>query len=109
MMLTGKNFIGFQNSAEGSKTFQAFASGANQFLQGDFSIATPGELESVLSMANAAFPVYRNIPASERANFLDAIAAEILALGDELIERCSQESSLPAARITGERARTCGQ
>jgi len=109
MTLTGENFIGFQNSAEGNKTFQAFASGTNQFLQGDFTIATTEEMEKVLSLANSAFPVYRNIPAGKRADFLDAIAAEILAIGDVLIERCSQESSLPAARITGERARTCGQ
>jgi NADP-dependent aldehyde dehydrogenase len=40
---------------------------------------------------------------------LDAIAEEIMALGDLLIERCSAETALPAARITGERGRTCGQ
>ena len=32
-----------------------------------------------------------------------------MALGDALIERCTAETALPAARITGERGRTCGQ
>ncbi|TKK68335.1 aldehyde dehydrogenase (NADP(+)) [Ilyomonas limi] len=109
MTLTGENFIGFQNSAKSNKTFQAFASATNQFLQGNFAIATSEELEKVLSLASNAFPVYKEISAAKRADFLDAIAAEIYALGDMLIERCSQESSLPVARIAGERNRTCGQ
>lgn len=109
MILTGENFIGFKNSAIGDKTFQAFASTANDYLQGDFTIATKDEFEKVLSLANSAFPVYREISAARRADFLDAIAHEINELGDVLIERCSQESSFPAPRIIGERARTCGQ
>ena len=109
MTLTGENFIGFKKSANGDKSFQAFASTANDYLQGDFTIATKEESEKVLSLANSAFPVYREISAFRRADFLEAIAHEIHELGDVLIERCSQESSFPAPRIIGERARTCGQ
>ena len=38
-----------------------------------------------------------------------AIADQILALGDELLERGHAESGLPLARLTGERGRTVGQ
>lgn len=109
MTLTGENFIGYTTSSKGEESFQAFASTANDYLQGNFTIATKEEFENVLSLANSAFSIYREIPALKRADFLDAIAHEISELGDVLIQRCSQESSLPATRIIGERARTCGQ
>ncbi|MBN1238051.1 MAG: aldehyde dehydrogenase (NADP(+)), partial [Gammaproteobacteria bacterium] len=59
--------------------------------------------------AAESFPDYRSRPAEERARFLDTIAAEIEALGEALIERTVAETGLPAARITGERGRTCAQ
>ncbi|HET7897442.1 MAG TPA: aldehyde dehydrogenase (NADP(+)), partial [Flavisolibacter sp.] len=65
-------------------------------------------LEAV-SKATAAFEVYRQTTMAARAEFLDAVAEEILQLGDALIERAHLESGLPEARITGERARTVGQ
>ncbi|MBE7171446.1 MAG: aldehyde dehydrogenase (NADP(+)) [Williamsia sp.] len=109
MTLTGANFTGFTTSAKGEKSFQAFAPATNSSLPGNFTQATAEELETVLSLAEKAFPVYRELSYIRRADFLDAIAKEIMELGDALIERCSAESGLPAARITGERARTCGQ
>ena len=39
----------------------------------------------------------------------DAIADEIVALGDALIERAHAETGLPVARLQGERGRTVGQ
>ena len=53
--------------------------------------------------------IYRQRTSLERAQFLERIAAEIEALGDALIERANAETALPAARLSGERARTCGQ
>lgn len=107
--LTGANFTGFTTSAKSDQTFQAFSPTANGFLPGNFTLATENELEYVLQLAAKAFATYRNISTTKRAEFLDTIAEEIMALGDELIERCTAETALPAARITGERARTCNQ
>ena len=107
--LTGVNFTGFTTSAKSDQTFQAFSPALNSFLEDKFSLATETELEYVLQLANKAFAAYRNLPAVKKAEFLDAIAEEIMALGDTLIERCTAETALPAARITGERGRTCGQ
>ena len=107
--LTGVNFTGFTTSAKSDQTFQAFSPALNSFLEDKFSLATETELEYVLQLANKASVTYRNLPAIKKAEFLDAIAEEIMALGDALIDRCTAETALPAARITGERGRTCGQ
>ena len=107
--ITGTNFTGFTSSAKGNASFQAFAPAANKFLDGDFYYATEEEMEHALQLAQKAFAAYQKTSFSRRAEFLDAIAEEILALGDDLIERCTAETGLPAARIIGERARTCGQ
>ncbi len=109
MILKGENFIGFKTSAQGHDLFKAFSSTANDYLIGNFTKATKEELEKALDLANSAFPVFREMSGIKRAEFLDAIANEINELGDALLERCAQESSLPIARIAGERARTCGQ
>ena len=45
----------------------------------------------------------------ERAIFLEAIAAEIMQLGDALLALTHEETALPIARLTGERGRTCNQ
>jgi NADP-dependent aldehyde dehydrogenase len=109
MKLSGKNNIGFSWSAKGSKTFKAFDPAANNFLKEEFFLATADELDQIMQLAESAFRVYNRKTAAERALFLEAIADEIMALGDDLISRCVAESGLPAARITGERARTTGQ
>ncbi|MEP7258207.1 MAG: aldehyde dehydrogenase (NADP(+)) [Flavitalea sp.] len=109
MALTGSNFIGYTNSAKGEKSFQAFATSLNDYLPGKFFTATDDEFQSALQVSAAAFPIYSQLSYSSRAAFLDKIAEEIMALGDELITRCSAESGLPVGRITGERGRTCGQ
>src|SRR5690349_18996931 len=109
MNITGSNFTGFKESKKGSKSFQAFSAQNNNYLTGDFHYATAEELESTLQLAHTAFRHYQKTSFAERARFLDAITDEIMALGDALIERCTAETALPAGRITGERARTCGQ
>ena len=107
--LTGANTIGFRTSSLGEQTFQAFSTPVNRFLPGTFHLATAEELETVLALAREAFPLYNSIAHERRADFLDAIADEIMDLGPELLERCSAESGLPIARVTGERGRTCSQ
>ncbi|MGR4863297.1 aldehyde dehydrogenase (NADP(+)) [Caulobacter sp. LARHSG274] len=66
-------------------------------------------IEAACAAAAAAFDVYRETDLETRAAFLESIAAEIEALGDELIQTAMAETGLPQARITGERGRTCGQ
>jgi alpha-ketoglutaric semialdehyde dehydrogenase len=61
------------------------------------------------ALAAAAFPGYRRTSAEQRASFLESIATNIDALGAALTERAIAETGLPAARVTGETARTVGQ
>lgn len=56
-----------------------------------------------------AFPQYRKTEPGNRALFLEAIAANIEALGDALIQTAAAETHLPIARLQGERGRTKGQ
>lgn len=65
--------------------------------------------EQILNQSEEAFKLYKKVSASAKAGLLKAIASEIEALGDELIQTASTESNLPAGRITGERGRTMSQ
>jgi alpha-ketoglutaric semialdehyde dehydrogenase len=71
--------------------------------------AGPDDLDRACQLAEQAFEGYRSAPVAARADFLDAIAANIEALGATLVERAVLESGLPEARLTGELARTTGQ
>ena len=67
------------------------------------------ELQQRAEAAEAAAELLAGTTGEARAVFLERIAEEIMALGDALIERAGQETALPAARLTGERARTVNQ
>jgi len=109
-MLTGTNFIGARESATGSKTFTGVNPATGEDLPTTFTEATTSEVAEAASAAGKAFDAYRATTPKQRATFLEAIAEEILALGDELLERASSETALPApTRLTGERGRTCNQ
>ncbi|MBL1379550.1 aldehyde dehydrogenase (NADP(+)) [Zobellella iuensis] len=71
--------------------------------------ASPAQVAEACALAEAAFEPYRHSAPAARAAFLEAIAAQILALGDTLIERAMLETGLPRARLEGERGRTLGQ
>ena len=108
-MMTGKNIIGQSLSAEGKEVFQGENPATGQKLEPAFFEATESEINSAIEKAAAAFETYRNVSGEGKAAFLETIAEEIVALGDDLIKRCMEESGLPEARLTGERGRTVGQ
>ncbi|MCE8045107.1 aldehyde dehydrogenase family protein, partial [Halomonas daqingensis] len=58
---------------------------------------TQAEVERACALAEEAFGVYRETTLEQRAAFLDTIAGEIEAIGDELIERAMAETGLPRA------------
>jgi NADP-dependent aldehyde dehydrogenase len=74
-----------------------------------FYEATAGDVDRACQAAAAAFAAVRAKSPAERAKLLRAIADEIMALGDALVQRAMAETGLPKARIEGERGRTCGQ
>ena len=105
----GRNFIGADTSAEGRDAFEAVNPATGETLPTRFHLATDAEIDRAVRAADAAFSAYRALPAERRAAFLERIADEIVALGDDLLERAHRETALPLARLTGERARTVGQ
>jgi NADP-dependent aldehyde dehydrogenase len=108
-MLNGKSLIAGQFAAAGSATFRARDPATGATLEPAFHEASAAEAARAVDAAAEAFPDYRRRAPEERARFLEAIAGEIESLGDTLIARTMAETGLPAARITGERARTCAQ
>lgn len=109
MQVLGKNLIGFTESSEGTVGIQAINPASGEPIGPLFFKATLSELDLAVHKANAAFATYRKKSGAEKAAFLEAIAAEIEALGDTLIERYTAESGLPTGRGQGERGRTIGQ
>lgn len=108
MALTGELFIASKRVARDAG-FRAVAAATGSEIEPSFSTATLEDVDAACAAAEAAFLPYSSLPREDRATFLEAIAEEIEALGDELIERAMQESGLPQARLQGERGRTAGQ
>jgi 2,5-dioxopentanoate dehydrogenase len=107
--LLGLSLLAGQTGATGGTVFHAVNPTTGENLAPDFHEASLAEVNSALNAAAAAFEIYRAVPAETRARLLDTIAAEIEALGDALLTRANLETGLPLPRLTGERARTCGQ
>lgn len=75
----------------------------------EFKDATLPEIDEAMQLARKAFYVYRSYSLKQRATFMKAIAKELDAAGDELIQIAMSETNLPEARLRGERARTIFQ
>lgn len=109
MEIIGKNFIGDRLSGLGNVNYKTFDPQKNIENETFFVEATLAELEEAATLAEAAFPIYREIPGTRRASFLKAIADEILNLGDGLIDIYRRETGLPKKRAIAERGRTIFQ
>jgi NADP-dependent aldehyde dehydrogenase len=107
--ILGHNFIAGSRSAAGTTSHQSFDATTGEALPFNFIQATPEEVDAAAEAAASAYPLYRALPASKRAEFLEAIADELDALGDDFVALTCQETALPAGRIQGERGRTSGQ
>jgi alpha-ketoglutaric semialdehyde dehydrogenase len=108
MSVSGKLFMGGAQVATAA-TFQAVNATTGESMPPSFSSAGDAEVERACALAWAAFHPFRELDPDARARFLETIADQILALGDELLERGHAETGLPIARLTGERGRTMGQ
>jgi NADP-dependent aldehyde dehydrogenase len=107
--ITGEALIGGQAERGAGGSFKAWNPSLREHLEPSFHMVDREQIDRACSLAGAAFDTFRNTSDSERAVFLDAVADQILALGDALVERAMQETGLPRARIEGERGRTVGQ
>jgi len=108
-MIEGKQIIGFDLSAQGAETFQSYDPTLGMKMDLHFHKATSDEVNKAAEKAASAFQQYRKKSGAEKAKFLETIADEIIAIGDELIDVCCKETALPKGRIEGERMRTVNQ
>ncbi|EPJ2808459.1 aldehyde dehydrogenase (NADP(+)) [Pseudomonas putida] len=103
------NHIAGQLSGNGDVLLNSVDAHTGEPLPYAFHQATGDEVEAAVQAAEAAYPAYRSTRPAQRAAFLDAIADELDALGDDFIQHVMRETALPEARIRGERSRTSNQ
>ena len=97
-------------STDHAKTaFRSIDAATSEPFGADFEADGPAAVRSACAAAAAAFDQYRAGDAAARADFLERIGTEILALGDALIVAAMRESGLTRMRLEGERGRTVSQ
>ena len=94
MVVQGKNIIGFSLSATSEDFVTSFDPREAKPLE-KFYMATNEEIEETLQKASHAFGVYKHFSGSRKADFLEAIADEILALEKLIFWRQLQMKYLP--------------
>jgi alpha-ketoglutaric semialdehyde dehydrogenase len=109
MKITGDMLLGASAVRGTQGSLRAFDPARNTEIEPAFGAGGAADVERACQLAAQAFDPYRQVSLETRARFLEAIAENILALGDALIERAQIESALPKARLEGERGRTVGQ
>ena len=109
MTLTGHSLIAGQPVVGEGKTAFGFNPATNEALEPAYTLITADQLTTATSAAADAYASFSTLDPETHAGFLEAIADNIEAIGEELIIRAGKETGLPAARLQGERARTTGQ
>lgn len=109
MKLKGLSIIGYEAIAGEGTAAQATNPATGEALEPTYREVSEEQVNAAVAKALDAFPVYRKLPAKDRAAFLRAIAGEIEASADALAERGPLETGLPEGRIRMETGRTCGQ
>ena len=74
-----------------------------------FHNASTADVADACTLADAAFEGFSTLPPETRAAFLEAVADQIMEIGDLLITTAMSETGLPRGRLEGERGRTVGQ
>lgn len=108
-MLSGTSLLGAADRCGSGAPFHAFDPRTGERLEPTYHDLDVADVGEAAELAAAAFDDYRHTTVDQRAAFLESIAAEVEALGDELIDRVTRETGIPTARVTGELARTVNQ
>ncbi|HEX8605661.1 MAG TPA: aldehyde dehydrogenase (NADP(+)) [Pseudoduganella sp.] len=109
MIITGESLIGGVAVQGSGSSFQAWNPALNAHIEPAFHTVDAGQIDAACRLAAEAFDTFRATTDEERAAFLDAVAAQIVAIGDDLVERAMAETGLLRARLEGERGRTVNQ
>ncbi|OBF28934.1 2,5-dioxovalerate dehydrogenase [Mycobacterium sp. ACS1612] len=107
--LTGQMLIAGSTVRGAGTPIRGFNPSTGQDLEPAYAYGDESHVDAACAAAAAAFAAYRSTSSEQRAGFLEAIAANIEAIRDDVIARAVAESGLAEARITGEVGRTTGQ
>ena len=107
--MNGNNIVGSTYVQVNERSLQALNPATGLALEGEFFKANESLVNEALLSATTAFQSYRSLNKDLKATFLNAIADEIALVGETLVNRASEESGLPLARLQGELGRTTGQ
>ena len=108
-LISGAVLIGNNDILTTEARLTAYNPNTGEALEPKFHIADETDVSRACDLASAAFDSYRCLQLSQRAEFLSAISEEIMALGDDLIQRAIAETGLTRLRFENERSRTCFQ
>lgn len=106
MTLTGHSLIVGQPVPGDGGTVFGINPATNEQLEPGYSLISEEQLTAATRAAADAYPSYSTLEPQVHAAFLEAIADNIEAIGDELIHRAAAETGLPTPRLEGERTRT---
>ncbi|WP_462159711.1 aldehyde dehydrogenase (NADP(+)) [Pseudoalteromonas sp. GB56] len=109
LTLSGYSYIAGQWQQGSDARFNSFSPAKNEPLNHEYYDITLDLVDAACEAAHQAFHAYRQTSMQARSEFLHAIADEIEALGEQLLEVTQQETNLPMARLQGERGRTINQ
>jgi NADP-dependent aldehyde dehydrogenase len=107
--LTGQMIIAGALVTGTGAEIRGFDPAAGTAVEPGYRYGDAGHVDAACAAAADAFPVYRATTSEQRAQFLEAVAANLEAIKAALVARAVTESGLPDGRIAGEVGRTTGQ
>ncbi len=108
-VLTGRSIVAGREVAGNGGTTRGIDPATNAELGPVYSLLDEAQLAEATAAAEDAVASFSSLDPETHAGFLERIAANIEAVGPELVERASTETGLPGPRLQGELARTTGQ
>lgn len=109
MRITGVNFLGGKESAQGEQTFQCYNPKHECHLDEVFVEATSKEVSEAVASAAEVAPYFAQTSVQQRAKLLETIGVLLEEHRTLLVGRFCLESALPEARAHTELTRTIAQ
>ena len=107
--LSGHSIIAGRETPGNAGTTRGIDPATNAQLEPAYTLVDEAQLAEATAAAEDAVASFSSLDPESHAAFLERIAANIEAVGPELVERASAETGLPGPRLQGELARTTGQ
>ncbi|APX32072.1 2,5-dioxovalerate dehydrogenase [Brachybacterium sp. P6-10-X1] len=106
---TGRSILAGESVVGAGATVHGVDPATGEILEPGYALIDEDQLRTATAAAEAAFASFRGLAPEDRAAFLERIADNLDAVGEELVDRAMAETGLTRARLTGERGRTTGQ